>query len=253
MQVRILSVQKKNMASPQIENGFVRIAGELLAAIMKAELSGSEFRVMMAVVAKTYGWNKKEDQISIGQLMDMTGLTRRGVCKSTAALVNKKALGREQKGTTLTTTYWIQKDYDKWVGREQKGPSEQKGTMVGNKKALEVVNKKAPTIDTIKDTIQKKDTAITTKIQKFFYSEYETKLGEPYVPEWGKDGAIFKGLLKTLSEERITDIIKTFFLIEDPFIVNAGYTIGVFKSQINKLLTGKEAQHRRVERIMSDA
>jgi phage replication O-like protein O len=237
------------MASPQIENGFVRIAGELLAAIMKTDFSGSELRVLMAVVAKTYGWNKKEDQISIGQLMAMTGLTRSTICKVTRSLVSKRTLGRVQSDTTLATTYWIQKDYDKWGVVSKRTPVSKRTLHPVSNRTPEVVSKMAPTIDTIKDNL-KTISAPTTLIQNFFYSEYQTKLGEPYVPNWGKDGAIFKDLLKTIPEDKIKELIRTYFILEDPFIVNAGYTVGVFKSQINKLLTGKEAQVKRVERMM---
>ena len=87
------------MADVQLENGYTRIANDLVRAMAKFSFSGSEFMILLAVISKTYGWGKADDQISISQLMDLTGLTRRGVCKATSALVNKKALGREQKGT----------------------------------------------------------------------------------------------------------------------------------------------------------
>lgn len=223
------------MASPQVEDGYVRVARELFAAMAKHPFSGSEFMVLLAVMGKTYGWNKLTDEISINQMVVLTGLTRRGVCKATSSLVNKMALGREQKGTSLVTTYWIEKDYDKWLGREQKGTSAKTGKKVVNKKALDLVNKKAPTIDTIKDILQNTSIAPTTLLQKFFYAEYQKSFDVPYHPSWAKDGAIFKDLLKTIPEDRLKFLIKSFFNNTDTFILNAGYTVGVFKSQINKL------------------
>ena len=49
------------MASPQIEDGYTKIANELLEAISKVNLSSYEFRVIMAIIRKTYGFNKKSD------------------------------------------------------------------------------------------------------------------------------------------------------------------------------------------------
>ncbi len=141
------------MANPQPDQ-FVRLSTELLEAMSQADMSGSEFRVFLAVIRKTYGHQKKTDQISISQLSEATGLSRRGVCKATTSLVNKMALGREQNGTTSITTYWIQKDYDKWaLTSEQNGTSEQLFTRSSEQLGIQLVNKTAPTID----NIQKKE------------------------------------------------------------------------------------------------
>lgn len=231
------------MASPQLEDGYVRIARELLSALSKHGFSGSEFMVLLAVIGKTYGWNKSKDEISITQFMQLTGLSRRGVCKATLSLVNKKALGREQKGTSEVTTYWIIKDYDKWVGSANLCTSAKTGKKVGNKKALPPVPICAPTIEIpTKDTIQKtsigqKEVSPTKIVQDFFYKQHLEVIGEAYVADFGKDGAIFKGIVKILPPDRVKQLITYFFKSDDEFIKRAGYTVGVFKSQINKLRT----------------
>ena len=51
------------MANPQLENGFTRIANEILEALSKAELSGSEFRLAIAILRFTYGMQKKSAEI----------------------------------------------------------------------------------------------------------------------------------------------------------------------------------------------
>ncbi len=182
------------MANPQLEDGYIRLARELCTALTKANLSGAEFRVLLAVVGKTYGWNKKQDQISISQLSALTGLSKRGVCKATISLVNKKALGREQKGTTNVTTYWINKDYEKWLlTSEQNVTSEQNGTVTSEQTGNLLVNKTAPTIDTIQKTI--KDTA-----KKQLLLRQEQSFGVTwslYPRKIGKDKA-FKAYCKTV-------------------------------------------------------
>lgn len=42
-----------------LEDGFARIANELLEAVMLAGLSQHQLLVFMAVMRKTYGFNKK--------------------------------------------------------------------------------------------------------------------------------------------------------------------------------------------------
>jgi phage replication O-like protein O len=60
------------MASPQLENGYTKIANELLDVLMRHPevMKGSLFQVIAVVWRKTYGWDKKEDSISISQFVD---------------------------------------------------------------------------------------------------------------------------------------------------------------------------------------
>jgi phage replication O-like protein O len=57
---------------------------------MMRELNGAEFKVLAAIMRKTFGWNKSSDRISLSQLEDMTGLSRQGVIN---ALHGKKNIG----------------------------------------------------------------------------------------------------------------------------------------------------------------
>jgi hypothetical protein len=73
-----------------------------------------------------------------------------------------------------------------------------------------------------------------------FYAElFEAKIGQPPDISWAKDGAIIKALLASRSEGDLRDLLRRFFESPDPFIRQSGYTIGAFKSQLNKLLVAK--------------
>ncbi len=50
-------------------------------------LSPAEFKVLMCIARKTYGWNKSRDLISIKQIEGMTGLHRSGIIKNVDKLV----------------------------------------------------------------------------------------------------------------------------------------------------------------------
>ena len=52
-----------------------------------------------------------------------------------------------------------------------------------------------------------------------------------------KDGVLFAQLIKKYEVEKVKQIIYMFFCSNDSFIQEAGYTVGVLKSQINKLLS----------------
>lgn len=75
------------MASPQIENGFTRIANEIMEALMRTNLSAYQGRVLMAIVRLTYGWQKKEDSITNKRIVELTGLNKAHASRTVSELV----------------------------------------------------------------------------------------------------------------------------------------------------------------------
>jgi phage replication O-like protein O len=104
-------------AGPQLEDGFVRIANELLEAILRFDLSHREQSVVLTIIRKTYGYGKKEDDISATQIGELCGIARPHV---TAAL-NQLALRNviTKRAGRFGSIIGIQKNYRKWVGLDQ--------------------------------------------------------------------------------------------------------------------------------------
>ena len=77
---------------------------------------------------------------------------------------------------------------------------------------------------------------------KFFidyaFEAFQNKYAQKMLVDGGKDGAIVKKLLKTYGLERLKGLWDVFIQSHDPFICQAGRSIGVFKTQINKLISG---------------
>lgn len=100
------------MTSPQLEDGYTRIANELLDAIIRAPLSKREMKVVFAVIRKTYGFGKKEDDLGLAQLAKMTGLHKPDVSNTVSDLVSKRVLNRQPGkrrhviGVNKTWTEW---------------------------------------------------------------------------------------------------------------------------------------------------
>jgi len=57
-----------------IENGYCKLANELLEEICKQDISGAQFQLLMAIVRCTYGYNKKADRVTNTYLAELTGL-----------------------------------------------------------------------------------------------------------------------------------------------------------------------------------
>ena len=81
-------------ASPQLENGYTRIANELLEVITFYPFAMSEYKVVLAVIRETYGFQLKAKKLSYGIIAKLTGLSRRQVKRSTDKLVKSNVLFR---------------------------------------------------------------------------------------------------------------------------------------------------------------
>ena len=68
-----------------------------------ADLTGAELKCYLLVVRKTKGWNKEIDSISIGQFMEVTGLSNRSVITACDSLVEKGLLIRSGGERRLNT------------------------------------------------------------------------------------------------------------------------------------------------------
>ncbi len=101
------------MASPQCENGYTRIANELLEAIAKRVTNSEWLRMMLILIRYTYGYHKVENETNYNVLGQKTNMTedsaRRVICElSTALLINYMPVN----GKRLIVK--INKDYDRW-------------------------------------------------------------------------------------------------------------------------------------------
>lgn len=74
---------------PQLENGYVRIANDLLDAILRFPFSKRELLIVMAVIRKTYGYGKKSDDMTMTQLAELTGIQRSHVGETVKELEAK--------------------------------------------------------------------------------------------------------------------------------------------------------------------
>jgi phage replication O-like protein O len=104
------------MALPQKEHGYTAIANEVVEKLARFRISGQEYQVLWVVLRKTWGWQKKEDAIAISQIVQMTELDRKSVCRALKSLVHRKILTRGNNATREVKVYRFNKDFDQWTG-----------------------------------------------------------------------------------------------------------------------------------------
>lgn len=132
----------------QLEDGFTRLANDLLDAAMCSGLPETELCILMAVWRKTYGFSKKMDWISNEQLQGMIGkhLTHCSTAKN--SLIRKKVLIQEGRkiGMNTEVSEWQTKNngFCKTLAKPAK------------ESLAEVANVPSQKLLTTKETLQKK-------------------------------------------------------------------------------------------------
>lgn len=129
-------------------------------------------------------------------------------------------------------------------------PPSEKSPKINTNKGLETVTSfalKDTCKDTCKDTVLNEKNNIVLKpktsssmanlLLDLFCKAFERKMGIAYMPNFAKDKKILKDIEKVYGFDKTTKLMYLFFLSEDKFILKAGFSVGVFRSQIHKLIT----------------
>lgn len=102
-----------DMASPQLENGHIRIATELWEALCGIRISGEVRQCLDVIIRKTYGFHKKEDKISLSQFCLLTKMAKPRIRHAIVKLL-KMNLIVAKNGKTNGNYYRFNKDFDTW-------------------------------------------------------------------------------------------------------------------------------------------
>lgn len=136
------------MANPQREDGHVRIANEILDVFSRMFFNSREWNIIFFVIRKTWGFNKKLDNIPLTQFQRGCFLSRGHVCKILAHLVSQRVLLKTEDG------YGLNKNYDEWVVSQGRRSLTADNGVV-SQQTTKLVSQRRPSIDNTKDNIQK--------------------------------------------------------------------------------------------------
>lgn len=96
------------MANPQTEDGYTAIANEIMEALARTRITSEARCIFDLIIRKTWGFKKKEDNISLSQFCLGTGIKRANVCRALKQLQNHSfIIKRDNK-------YSIIKDFSLW-------------------------------------------------------------------------------------------------------------------------------------------
>src|SRR5262245_5804895 len=65
------------------------------------DMKEAELKVTLAICRQTFGWHRKEDELSLTQLSDLTGLSRQSVISGIEAGMRRGIILRKPKGQSF--------------------------------------------------------------------------------------------------------------------------------------------------------
>lgn len=106
------------MADVQKENGYTPIANDILDHLVKLPLSGAQLRIIIVIWRFTYGFSRKDHELSEAFLVKATGLSKKTISNELKRLIDLNLI-KIVKASTFTTAKVItfNKDFDTWNSR----------------------------------------------------------------------------------------------------------------------------------------
>lgn len=105
-----LTVVERRVAD--LDDGFTRLANMLLEEYAGADLTKRQFKVLLAVLRLTYGWNKTMDRIANSQIAQIARLPEKRVSEARVQLVGMNLLTQVGRsiGPNKNTAEWLLPD-----------------------------------------------------------------------------------------------------------------------------------------------
>lgn len=102
-----LSVVERRVA--ELDDGYTRLANMLLEEYAGADLTKRQFKVLLAVLRLTYGWNKPMDRIANSQIAQIARLPEKRVSEARVQLVGMNLLTQVGRsiGPNKNTDEWL--------------------------------------------------------------------------------------------------------------------------------------------------
>lgn len=100
-------------STPQLEDGFTMLANELMERVLGFGFSHREQSVIFTIFRKTYGYGKKEDDMSASQIGAMCRISRQHVTTTLNLLALRNVITK--RAGRYGSIIGIQKDHRKWI------------------------------------------------------------------------------------------------------------------------------------------
>ncbi|EKK3999855.1 replication protein [Cronobacter sakazakii] len=184
-----------------LDDGYVRLSNMLLAEYAGADLTKRQFKVLLAILRKTYGWNKPMDRVTDAQIAEIAKLPVKRCNEAKLELVRMGVI--KQKGGLFGPNPNVYEwDIPQNEGKSPKTrdipQTEGKSAKTGDKKSLKMrvsnPSKQGNTKDTIQNT--KNNTPLTPQGGMARFNPLDVDL-----PDW-LDPAVWREWVQYRAESK---------------------------------------------------
>jgi phage replication O-like protein O len=182
------------------------------------ELQYAELKIMLAIMRKTFGWQKKKDKISYSQIQEMTGLSRQGIADGLKLLIEKQYIVCTKKGQTC--------EYQVKILDQSSSETGQATRLVPVKLLDQLEQKPVKQLDTqkkvIKETNKEISSAAAQSVFNYYYEKYKLHYNNKPVCNVGR---IIKQIKIMLVSSSLTELCPMIdYIWSDSFVSTAGHS-----------------------------
>lgn len=203
----------------------------------------------MALAAKDNGWVRANSDTPYPpeQLAGLLCISRELLDRSIKRFLETEKIKIEEDAAGYQLINWIEyslsdnykrqilaKGYGYWKDSQKMGIHSQK-TPTREEKRREEKSIKETTKPLRETKTSRPGNPYIKEFIDFYFQEFKGRFGIEPIIEDGKDGALIKRLLQKIDFNQLKILLMDFLDSDDPFIQKSGYTIGAFKSVIQKL------------------
>ena len=193
------------------EESFTRIPNVMLDALCRIRINGEAQRCLFFIIRKTFGWNKKEDYISLSQFSEGTKIKKPEVIRAIKKLVSMGIVGKI--ANDQGNTYFVRLEASIWESLANQPiakPLAKSPIRVGRLANASLANQPHTKDTTTKDTTSSYDVnsreIILTKYLYQKIKENNEYVKEPNYQTWAKHISLMLRVDK-IPEEKIRVMI----------------------------------------------
>lgn len=170
------------MANPQTENGYTKIANEVLDHICQLKLNGTQYKVILVIWRYTYGFSRKEHELSESFIAKATKTHKIQLSKEINKLIDINIIHVMREASfTQSRILSFNKNYSEWINRQLVNsltPNENNNTTVSESTNTTVSESTNQDNQNIKQNINIDHTAVETDENLFnnFWNSYPRKV-----------------------------------------------------------------------------
>lgn len=161
----------------QLENGYMRIANQLIEVLAKTSLNGTQRRILDVILRQTYGYQRKEHELSVSFIAKATNIHKKQVQRELNSLIEKNIVTVISEATfNKSRILTFNKNCEGWLNSSEgtnQLPLNEIDTHTGNELAPSTGNELAPQIkkkENLKENVSK------NKLKNFIDDDKEYKL-----------------------------------------------------------------------------